>query len=480
MSVPAAILLARGRIRGEDQLTHTPTQIAVPPAPEPRRQRAWADALGRLRAAAVTEPGRLRIIGALLALLVVAFGAVTAWQIADRSAAADDVVNRSEPLSAQAADIYRSLADADTTAAGGFLAGGQEPRAVRQRYENDIALASRNIADAAAKTSGSDEARAQIELLNIQLPVYTGLVETARANNKQGLPLGGAYLRYANGQMTDKILPAAKKLWDIETARLQEDYGRAKALPWAAWGLGVVALGGLVWAQHRSYRRTNRVFNQGLLAGSAATAVVLLWLVAGHSVARFQLDTSYSQGAKSLQLLNQARIESLQSRGDENLTLVARGAGADYNDEFRSGMQSLAGTNADGRTGLLAQALALANDAKGRESVKTAMTDAQAWWALNGKARASDDSGNYQDAVAQTIGGEFKSGKQAKEYTGICFDGVDASLRTAVAHEQAEFRRAANDGRGALAGLGAGAALLAVLGAAGAVLGVGRRLSEYR
>jgi hypothetical protein len=452
----------------------------VPAAPEPRGQRAGAEALGLLRAAAATEPGRLRIIGALLALLVLAFGAVTAWQIADRSAAADDVVNRSEPLSGQAADIYRSLADADTTAAGGFLAGGQEPRAVRQRYLDDISSAAGNIADAAAKTSGSDGAHAQIELLNRQLPVYTGLIETARANNRQGLPLGGAYLRFANELMSGTILPAAKKLWDFETVRLHEDYGRAKALPWAAWALGVVALGGLVWAQRRSYQHTNRVFNQGLLAGSAATAAVLLWLVVGHSVARVQLDASYSRGAESLQLLDEARIESLQSRGDENLTLVARGAGEDYNDQFRTSIQSLAGRDADGRTGLLARALALADDAEGRDSIRTAMKDAQAWWVLNGKARASDDSGDYQDAVAQTIGGELKSGEQAKEYTGTCFDGVDTALGKSAAHEQQGFLRAANDGRGALAGLGTGAALLAVLGAAGAVLGIGRRLSEYR
>ena len=64
-----------------------------------------------------------------------AFGAVTAWQISDRAAAADDVVSHSQPLSADAADIYRSLADADTAAASGFLAGGQEPARVRERYE---------------------------------------------------------------------------------------------------------------------------------------------------------------------------------------------------------------------------------------------------------------------------------------------------------------------------------------------------------
>ncbi|WP_420894468.1 hypothetical protein [Streptomyces cinnamoneus] len=139
--------------------------------------------MDRLRASATTEPGRLRIIGAALAGLLVLFGAVTAWQVTDRAAAADAVVGRSQPLSADAADIYRSLADADTTAAGGFLAGGQEPAAVRRRYEQDISLASELLVRASANTSGSDTARRQISLLNAQLPLYTGPWEPPR-----GLP----------------------------------------------------------------------------------------------------------------------------------------------------------------------------------------------------------------------------------------------------------------------------------------------------
>ncbi len=67
-----------------------------------------------------------------------------------------------------------------------------------------------------------------------------------------------------------------------------------------------------------------------------------------------------------------------------------------------------------------------------------------------------------------------------KDSTGASFDRVDTQLRYALAHEQEDFRRAADDGRGAFAGLAVGAAVLAVLGATGAVLGIGRRLSEYR
>src|SRR5262249_7692707 len=159
------------------------------------------------------------------------------------------------------------------------------------------------------------------------------------------LPLGGAYLRYANLQMRKNggLLDAAHRLYQAETARLNRDYGRAEALPWAAWALGVVALATLGWAQRRHYRRTNRVLNQGMGGASGAAAVVLVWLVAAHTVARSDLDDSNAHGAKSMRVLNDARIRVLQARGDENLTLVARGSGDAYDASFITGMNSLAG-----------------------------------------------------------------------------------------------------------------------------------------
>ncbi|MDF9813308.1 hypothetical protein [Streptomyces sp. SPB162] len=128
----------------------------------------------------------------------------------------------------------------------------------------------------------------------------------------------------------------------------------------------------------------------------------------------------------------------------------------------------------------MAQALALADDEAGRGPVNDAIKGVQAWRGRHTAARASDNGGNYADAVAQVIGGKNQRGEVVTATTGQCFDVVDASLRKAVDHEQQEFVQAANDGRGALTGLPAGAALLAVLAAVGAALGIGRRLSEYR
>ncbi|MFF2362247.1 hypothetical protein ACFVU0_05945 [Streptomyces sp. NPDC058122] len=448
-----------------------------PPAPEaaPRRT-AWAEGVDRLRAAATTEPGRLRIIGAFLALLVVAFGAITAWQMTERSAAADNVLHSSQPLSASAADIYRSLADANTAASSGFLAGGQESQETRDRYEDDIRTAAAKLITAANSSEPGSSAARTISRLNELLPEYKGLIERARANNRQGYPLGGAYLRYANDTMQHEMLPKAEQLYKSENRRLNADYADAKPYPWAAIALGVVALGALAWAQRRNYHRTNRVLNQGMAAATAASLAVLLWLTVGHTVARSGLNESYDHGVRSLNVLHDAQIASLKARGNENLTLVSRGAEtktlADkttvdvYDYDFDLDMKTL--------TRGLAVAADLANDRSGERPVEAATANMKVWKQRHAEAREADDNGEYQLALDRVIG------SPDKKPTGECFDGVDKNLGIALTHEQDEFQRAAGGGLDAMTGLPLGAAVLAVLAAAGAVLGIGRRLSEYR
>ena len=475
-----------GSLPGPAQPVHTPPApphspaSVPPPSPEPPRSSAWAEGVRRLRAEVMTEPGRLRVIGAVLALLVLLFGSVTAWQFSDRTGAADSVVEHSQPLSVDASRIYRSLADADTAASSGFLAGGDEPHAVRERYEKNISEASELLASAAANSKGSAWAQLQITKLNRGLPEYTGLVESARANNRQGLPLGGAYLRYANERMRDELLPAAEMLYTAQTARLADDYADAKERPWFALATGGVAIGALVWAQRRNYRRTNRVFNLGLLGATAASLVTLLWLTGAHVLAQSALNESDQKGAQSLRVLNQAWIGSLQARGDENMTLVARGAGAEYEESYRKQMGEVAGTGTGSGAGsgeeqgggFLGHAASLADDRAGRQPVKEAGRAVERWRERHQKARELDDDGDYQASVEMVI--------DAEGSTGETFDEVDAQLGKATAHEQSEFARRAGDGRGALSSVAGGAAVLTLLGAGAAVLGIGRRLSEYR
>ncbi|MFD6132762.1 hypothetical protein, partial [Streptomyces diastaticus] len=391
-----------------------------------------------------------------MTVLIGAFGVAASFQMGDRSDAAEDVLRRSQPLSADAAAVYRSLADANTAASSGFLAGGLEPAEVRERYDRGIATASRKLATAAAATDGAAGPAAEIAELGRLLPVYTARIEAARANNRQGLPLGGAWLRNANDLMQEEMLPAAERLYQAEKERLRTDYATAQGFPWVAVGLGVLTVGALGGVQHAMYRRTNRRFNLGLLGATAACGALLLWVTAGHTLASAALSDSYEGGVRSLNVLNDARISALKARGGENLTLVARGAvtvpqgqrfaGQDsYDVAYRAEMTRLLGPeDAGAGDGLLGRARELADDPQGRDPVRAAADRGAEWRERHARARESDEAGDYEQALERVIGAE------GDEATGASFDRLDAALEQALVHEQDEFERAAGARGGAL------------------------------
>ena len=54
--------------------------------------------------------------------------------------------------------------------------------------------------------------------------VTRGDVEAARADNRQRLPVGAAYLRESSELLSRSILPAAGRLYETEATRLNADY----------------------------------------------------------------------------------------------------------------------------------------------------------------------------------------------------------------------------------------------------------------
>ncbi|SEL66611.1 hypothetical protein [Streptacidiphilus jiangxiensis] len=441
-----------------------------PDVPRPAGPQPTAGRTGGLAAALTgTPPRRLQTRAALLALLALLFGVLTLWQVDSRSSAADNVVNHSQPLSDDAAQIFRSLADADTTAATAFLQAGSETAAVRTQYTNDIATASQLLTKAAAQSGAGDPGQQWIRQLNAQLPVYAGLVETAKADDRQGFPLGGAYLRYASGQMQTQMLDEAKNLHDAENRRLASDYADARSLPWAALGLGVVLIAALVRAQVLLFRRTNRVLNPGLVLATACATLALLWLGVGQSVAASYLADSDNKGAAPLQVIDQAEIETLKCRGAENLNLVARGSTTTYETDWETDSGTL-----NGPKGYFAQAQSMtAGDAAAQQMLTAALTSWHAWNSRHDTAHDANQNGNYDVALGDTIG----SGSDTID---AAFTSLRSSLDQAAAHEQEQFRSLADDGRNATSLLAPGAAVLAVLAAAGVGVGVNRRVAEYR
>ena len=83
-----------------------------------------------------TTPGRLTAYLLVLGLLGVLTGISAVVGVGGRSDLVDAVATRSGPLAVQAQLLYRSLSDADATAAAAFLSSGTEPPALRARYQS--------------------------------------------------------------------------------------------------------------------------------------------------------------------------------------------------------------------------------------------------------------------------------------------------------------------------------------------------------
>jgi hypothetical protein len=298
----------------------------------------------------------------LLAMIVL-WAAVMSYTVAAHTSATADVLNVSEPLSLDAQQIYRSLSDADATEAAAFLSGGLEPARLRLRYQADIARAARRLETATAAAGGS-AAGSRLATLTSGLPVYTGLVETARANNRLGLPVGAAYLRQASGLMRGTLLPAARDLYAQENAQLAAAEGGATAFPYLAAALAVIVGFGLFWSQRWLTRRTNRLFNPGLLAASVAGLVTLVWLVTAISVARSHLLVAQNRGSAPVEAVARADIAALQAHADESLTLIDRGG----DDSFQRDFLELQKQLGPGRATLLTTAATIARNSPGGRS----------------------------------------------------------------------------------------------------------------
>lgn len=400
----------------------------------------------RVTGLARSTPGRLSLIILVLVAASLASGALTTWSVVRQERALEDLATRSEPLSHAAQEVYRALQDADATAASAFLSGGLEPPKLRERYEADIAQAQAALSVA---TASSPDLTAT---LAAQLPVYTGLIETARSNNRQGFPVGAAYLREASGLMRTQLLPAAQELYRAETdrvARAQDEAG----FPWGSVSVALAFVVALFFTQRYLTRRTNRLLNVGLLVATGAAVLSLLWATTVSVLVMNDVADSRTASQK-VDVLAQARIATLTARGEETLTLVARGAGQTYEKNFVEVSEQL--------EGLLDQAKRLDDTA----AVDQAMRHFRQWQQVHQRIREADDAGQYNDAVA-LIDNPY-------------FDSLDQDLVRAIGEARQDFSDEVAVARASLAGTVVGVLVLAVISAIGSTMGLWQRLKEYR
>lgn len=438
--------------------------IAVdrPPAPDVKALRAQF-APARLRGFAQSSPGRLVAAGLVLMALCVAAGAVTSTTVSDRQQALGVLLDETEPDAHSANHLYTSLSIADAAAGTAFIAGGLEPAAVRDRYTQAVGEAAAELVTQAgdtADTTGTD--RALRVGIATGLPVYTGLIETARANNRNGYPVGAAYLSEASHQMQTALLPMAEELENHRFDAVTTAQHRHVQPPWTAIVLLMVALAGLLWVQVELARRSRRVFNMGLLIGTGALALTLLWTVAAGSVSAMSMIRGRDQGVVPAARLAESRILVQQARSAEMVKLVRRDASGDYDRTF------------DANAARLAELLGgYPGNAPATAEVADAKAALDRWQSAHQRMNDTLAHGDFAGAAAVATGpGAADSTAQVTA--------LDRALDEAAAATRNTLRSKVSQAVDVLSFLAPGAFVLGIVAAVCVGLGLWPRLREYR
>ncbi len=439
-----------------------------PVAALPRIGRATrtASLLAWLRERVTTTPGRLVLVSISVIVGAVCFGVIATVAERSRAQAAQAARTETEPLLVQAVTLYTALSDANATANTTFLNGGLEPAARRAHYLQDLRLASDSLATLTREVGGSADARVAVGTITEQLPIFSGLVEAARANNRQGLPVGAAYLRQASARLTGTILPEADRLYAIEAKRLSGDYGTGTAAAALVVLIVVIglALALLVLAQLYLARISRRILNAPTLLATVVLAAVSIWAVVGLIGEQSAL-ASARRGSDAVEVLSATRVLLSRAQSDQSLTLVNRGSDETDPADFAAVMRELAPNG-----GLLGGVSALARRTGTSSPAHRLTTEFASYQAETTQITMLESNGRILDAIRRASAASASS----------IADRLNAGIAGQITNAQGRFMSAAAAAASSLSGLSVAIPVLTALAAALALIGLRQRLSEYR
>ena len=436
------------------ELTHPSTEPMASRSPvEPTHPR-WAFLS--------TTPGRILLSGFVLIALVVLSAFATSTTIDHRQEALTTVLNHTEPLAFAAGELYTTLSVADAAAATAFISGA-EPREVRQRYEQAIT----NAAVALTRASGGLTDQAMQELLgriNARLVVYTGLIETARTNNRAGNPVGSSYLSEASALMQQSILPDAQRLYNETSARVDTETTTSTRIPAPVIvTVGAALLFGAL-ANRWLARRTQRRLNIGFVAGGLAALIMVVWVGTVLAISTTDSRSAKNTAAESLRTITNLAIMAQQARADETLALIRRG---DENLRKQSYYQRI-----DAMKVALNDYLER-DDAIDKTQLENAGVLLDRWREADERINSYIAVGNYQAATQVALG-------TGEEDSTPAFDRLEEALSNAIQESRRQLRSDIFTARSVLSGATAGTVVLSIVAAVAIGAGLWPRMSEYR
>jgi hypothetical protein len=409
-----------------------------------------------------TTPGRILTIGIVLAALGVSSAFATSTTITQRQQVLTTVLNHTEPLSFAAGRLYTTLSVADAAAATAFIAQA-EPHTVRLRYEQAITDAA--VAVTRASSGLTDEPLVQLlGKINAELAVYTGLIEIARTNNREGNPVGSSYLSEASGLMQSTILPDAAQLYQATSERVDTETTASTQMPLPVI---LVVLGTALFGafSHRWLaRHTRRRINPGLVVGALAILVMVVWVGIALAISTTASRSAKVTAAESLKTVTNVAITAQQARADETLSLIRRG---DEDIRKQSFYQRI-----DSMHQQLDHYMAR-QDAVDKPDLQGADQLLLRWRQANDRINSYISVGNYRAATQVALG-------SGEDDSTPAFDKLEDELGKAMDQSRTHLRNDVLNARNGLSGAQIGGVVLSLGAAIAVALGLWPRLREYR
>ncbi|WGX98605.1 hypothetical protein [Nocardioides sp. L-11A] len=427
-------------------MSQTATPAAAPPPPATAPAPAAPAQAGAAQPAPsyVDTPAllnRWQLIGMSVAIV---FGIVSAllqfvgWQADGR--AADDT----EQL-VRVQEIQSSLLRADALATNAFLVAGLEDPAQRAEYDDAIDVVLRDIANAAEAQPADRKALAA---LNEQVDTYATYIAQARANNRQGFPVGAGYQTTASDQLRNEAIPILDALVEANTDRADGAMNGQHPI-WLLL-LGILVLVGLWWLNRELARTFRRRFNKGLVVAAAIVAAVTLVTVAGAWIRDSSNDSLRDGEFQDAVSSAVARTAANDAKANESLRLIKRGSGADNEKKW-------------GEKAAVVEKNVPAAD----------LGDWKTYAERHQQIVDLDDSNRWSDAVDIATTGDAETGATAP------FDRFDASLADAITTTSDAAIDDLRSGRVIALILSALTLLLGVGAALAVTRGIGERRREF-
>lgn len=409
-----------------------------------------------------TTPGRILTIGIVLAALGGISAFATSTTINHRQQVLTTVLNHTEPLSFAAGRLYTTLSVADAAAATAFIAEA-EPQPVRQRYEQAITDAS--VAVTRASSGLTDEPLVQLlGRINAELAVYTGLIEIARTNNREGNPVGSSYLSEASGLMQSTILPDAARLYQATSERVDAETTASTQIPAPV----IMVVGATVifgaFSHRWLARRTRRRINPGLVVGALAILVMVVWVGTALTISTTASRSAKDTAAESLKTVTNVAITAQQARADETLSLIRRGDEEKRKQSFYQRIDSMHRQ--------LDQYMSR-SDAVDKPDLEGADQLLLRWRQANDRITSYISVGNYRAATQVALG-------SSEEDSTPAFDKLEGELVKAMDQGRITLRNDVINARSGLSGAQVGGVVLSLGAAIAVALGLWPRLKEYR